>query len=121
MNHSSGLNIALTLSIVWGIIALIAGALLISSADSIANTVMDTVSTYSHDYIMNMIHVLSAVFIISGIFSLITGILIYLRKLYIVALIACIVATIAVIWIVIGVFGFIVMYFIYKSKPEFAS
>jgi len=111
------------LSIIWAVIILYLSLTIISNIDSIMNSVIDRVgSDYDQATIDSLRSVLTALgymWFVGGILSLVTGILVLFRKLHTITVVICIVASITSL--PYGIIGFIVAYFIHKSKPEFTS
>ena len=111
------------LSIIWAVIILYISLHIITNIDSIMNSVTDMVgSDYDQatiDSMRNIVIAMGYMWIIGGIFSLVTGILILFRKVHLVTVRFCIIACITSL--PYGILGFIVAYLLYKSKSEFFS
>lgn len=110
-------------SIIWAIIALYLSINILTNIDSMMNQVIDTVG---HDYdpaVIDMVRSILLAFgymwVVGGILSLVTGILVLLRKIHTMTVVICVIASVASL--PYGIIGFIVAYLIYRSKPEFTS
>ena len=95
------------LGILWAIVAILLGIFYIDGVNII----------FGADLIMT-IGVMS---IISGIFALLTSVLIIIRKGYIVAFILCLVGSILAIIFIVGIIGLFFAYQITKEKDRFTS
>jgi len=122
---SGKLLVVVILSAVWAVIAVLLGIYVISAADTIvSNLGPDTLNTfmnlgYGPDDIANMITIIGAVILASGVFAAVTAVLSFLKKFYFIALIACIISAVLGLSLLIGLVGFIVAFLIHSSKHEF--
>jgi len=115
------------LSILWGIGALIFGAYLAASADSVVSNLssseLDSLANagIALSEVSAILAAFGAVLAISGVLGVITAILCFIRKFNIIAVVACIIASILGLVVIIGFIGFFVAYFIHKSKHSFTG
>jgi len=123
--NSNTLLLPAVLSAAWAIPAMIAGIFLIVSADYIVSLVdsgtMDILLDYgftANDFVTLYV-VIGALLVASGALAAIASVLAFLKKYYIIALIACIISSLLVIMFLVGIVGIIVAYFLAKSKHEF--
>ncbi|MDR0509267.1 MAG: hypothetical protein LBG63_05565, partial [Candidatus Methanoplasma sp.] len=115
----------------WAIFALYDGIYTLYNVDgeieAMKNILMDAgyenllSEFFEGDSIRNMLIAVSAVIVASGALSAIAGLLCITKRLYIVALITCIIASVLALIFLVGIIGFIVAYFIYKNKDKFVG
>ena len=119
------LYIVAILGVIWAIYALFYGIDLISNIDQAMNNLTsnpywDAISDiYTEDVLKSLMITLAYLMIASGILAAITAVFCILKKMYIVALIACILGSILSLIFIVGIVGFICVYLITKSKWEF--
>ncbi len=75
---------------------------------------------WTHDDILNYVKYASALMLASGICALLSGILVYKRKLWIASVILCLLAAIFCFWSIFGMLiGFLVTWMLVDAKPLF--
>jgi hypothetical protein len=116
------------LSALWAAFALIYGIFLIANADSMGESAFSLLDPefwdsvgITQEALAGIYLAVGAVLAVSGASALVTAITCFLKKFYIIGLIACIISSICGLIAIIGFIGFIVAYFISKSKNEFAE
>ncbi|MDR1690274.1 MAG: hypothetical protein LBR42_00330 [Candidatus Methanoplasma sp.] len=116
------------LSLIWALIALALGLYLALGVDSIINNFMSIpeiwdlmLETYTEESLRSALIIEGSVLAVSGGLALVTAILSLKKRLYIIALITCILSSIFGLVMLVGFIGFIVAYLIYKAKDEFVD
>ena len=111
--------------LLWAAFAIVIGIYYLHSVDSMIDTLMndyeELFANIGEDYLRSIFVAFGAVFIASGALGAIAGLLCILKRMYIVALITCIIASVLALISVVGIVGFIVAFFIYKNKGGFAG
>ncbi|MCL2317612.1 MAG: zinc-ribbon domain-containing protein [Methanomassiliicoccaceae archaeon] len=120
--RSTKLWIIFALGIIWAVIAIYSGIDAIINAQSSIDMIdIGTWEALGLDpqLLIDMVKAIGVVFIISGILSLITSILVYARRYHTIALVACIIGSILALIALVGIIGLIVAVFLNGSKNEF--
>lgn len=123
------LRTVFVLSAVWAFIALASGSYFFFATDSVVGffepmpTVWDMLNgiSFARDDFYDSIRLTGATLMASGAMAALTTALVRIRKLYIVALVACIISSIFGLYVLVGFVGFIVAYMIYNGKSEFIT
>lgn len=111
----------------WGIFALYDGLSMALNVDTLIQQLKDsdvweTVLQYmTEQQFRDLITTLGYVLAASGVCALIAGLLVGLKKFYMGAVIACSVASVLGLVVIVGVFGFVVVYLITKTKGVFTN
>jgi hypothetical protein len=118
------LYIVAALGLIWAIYALYDGINTISNIDRTMNDLVNTpywdlISGSTEDLIRTMMLTMGYIMIASAILAAITAVFCILKKMYIVALIACILGSILSLIFIVGFIGLFCAYLITKSKWEF--
>lgn len=128
VSNAKGYIIAIVLlCIAWGVLAIYNGMDLVFNINSIIeqlkqSDMWDTVLQYmTEQEFRNIMAAMGYVLIASGVLALVTALLVYLKKNYKIALIMCILSSILALIFIIGIFGFIVVYLITKTKDVFTN
>ena len=114
------------LAIIWAAYAIYSGTAIIIAAQASIDSALtpdlsDQLNTLGVDSqtLVTFMQAIGVVILVSGIMSLITGVLVYLRKQHTIALILCIIGSILALIALAGIVGLIVAYYLNKSKNEF--
>ncbi|MCL2296496.1 MAG: zinc ribbon domain-containing protein [Methanomassiliicoccaceae archaeon] len=111
--------------LLWAAVALFIGIFFIYCIDYLVDAIMADASwdvyseTLNEESLRSLFLTIGAILIASGAFSAISAILCFLKKMYIVALISCIIASVLGLIILAGIVGIFVAFFINKNKGEF--
>lgn len=113
---------------IWAAIAVIEGATTIIYMDWMIDILKDSPDVWeelmeiiTEETVRNVFYAVGALFLASGIFSVLAAVLCAIRKHYTIALVSCVVASVLVLIGLVGIIGIIVSYFIYKNKGDFAE
>ena len=111
----------------WAILGIYSGlSTLLNAHDMVYSAltpdILDQLETIGFDpqTLVDVFTIVGALILISGIMSLMTAILVFIRKQHTVALILCIIGSVLMLIGLFGIIGLIVAYFLNKSKHEFA-
>ena len=119
---SNILIIVATFAVIWVIFALSIGVYFIINAGNFADLLdqneLDLITSLGYS-VVDVFSMVGALLIISGVCALISAALCALKKYYYIALAACIMSAVFGLIMILGFVGFIVSFFIYKSKAEF--
>ncbi|UAL07051.1 MAG: zinc-ribbon domain-containing protein [Candidatus Methanogranum gryphiswaldense] len=127
-NNAKNYTLAIViLCAAWGIFALYDGLSMALNVDTLIQQLKDsdvweTVLQYmTEQQFRDLIATLGYVLAASGVCALIAGLLVGLKKFYMGAVIACSVASVLGLVVIVGVFGFVVVYLITKTKGVFTN
>ncbi|MCL2148910.1 MAG: zinc ribbon domain-containing protein [Methanomassiliicoccaceae archaeon] len=126
---SNSLALVAVLSAAWAAVALILGVAILLVAESFTEQFMampeflDLMEEYGYtitfDEMLSSILMFGAVVAASGVLAAVTAALALAKRLYPVALIACILSSVLGLIILVGAVGFIVVYLIYRDRGDF--
>jgi len=121
-SRSTTLSVIAALGIFWGVFAIAYGMVAIVNTEFF----MDGVDLGQWEAVgldiqllYDMIKAIGVVLLFSGILSMITAVLVLLRKYHTVALISCIIGSVLALISLVGIIGLILAYFLHKSKKDF--
>ena len=117
--RSTVLWIIIVLGLIWTVIAILTSIEAFFETEAIAEMVDP--GPFDIQFIKSMVIALGVMFLISGIMSLITAVLAFVRKFHTAALVCCIFGSILAVISLVGIIGLILAYFLYKAKNEFIS
>ena len=121
---SNILVIIAILSALWTIFALAIGVYLIGNADYLTTLLdqneLDLIGSLGLSYIA-VFTLFGALIFVSGVFAFITAALCMLKRFYTIALAACLISALFGLFAIVGFIGFIIAFFIHRSKNEFKN
>ncbi len=120
----------LFLLFVYAIPVTIAGIISLADASAVTDAIWSNQSfqswmashsyTWTHGDIQNYVTYASALTLVSGVCALLSGILVYKKKLWIGAVVLCLLAAIFCFWSIFGMLiGFLVTWMLVDAKPLF--
>jgi len=131
MDHSGPnyLNLIVVLSIIWALIAFylgytfdVNGQYMIDQLKANAELWQQIINSgITEQMLLDSFTYLGYFMFASAILTVLTAVLCGLKRFYIVALIACIIASLCALTMIAGIIGLIVVFLIYKSKNAFVD
>ncbi|MCK9322598.1 MAG: zinc ribbon domain-containing protein [Candidatus Methanomethylophilaceae archaeon] len=131
MGHSDPnyLNLIVVLSIIWALIAFylgytfdVDGQYMIDQLKANAEVWQQIINSgITEQMLLDSFTYLGYFMFASAILTVLTAVLCGLKRFYIVALIACIIASLCALTMIAGIIGFVVVFLIYKSKNAFVD